>query len=206
MVAHEAQVMMRGFNRYPDAAKALNDDILFSLTNHALIIVSKFLEVWDDSNGFAKSDPRIIPMRKTLSPFLDRVRVWKGLKSMRNSALAHAYLDKEGELAPPWHPLGKGDAPTYHAEIMLLLQIVYLSVLVILTVFEKEFLPIERLCGPPQGDLIDPAPGIAHGSEIQKALTPIALEVQDRLQAELGLSVQGPLLKAFIKATRPDAV
>src|SRR5262249_50822240 len=154
-----------GFNHYPDVAKALNDELLFGLTNHALIIVSKFLEVWDDSNGFAKTEPRIIPLRKTLAPFMDRILVWKGLKAMRNSALAHAYLDKNGDLAPPWQPLGSGEAPTYHAEIILLLQIVYLSVAVILTVFEKEYTLIDSLCGPPKEHVMNRGPGVTHGSE-----------------------------------------
>jgi hypothetical protein len=205
MVAHEAQVLMRGINHYPDAAKALNKDIWFSLSNHALIIISKFLEVWDDSNGHAKTDKRIIPMRRALEPILDRILVWKGLKALRNSALAHAYLDKEGELAPPWQPLGDGKAPTYHAEIILLLQLVYSAVLVVLTVFEKEFTPIESLCGPSSpAKEIDPGPGIAHGSKILDAAKPILEDVQARLMKELGLTVQGPLLTAFKKATTPE--
>lgn len=205
MVAHEAQVMTRGFNHYPDAAKAINEDLLFSLTNHALIIVSKFLEVWDDSNGFAKTDPRVIPMRKVLKPFLDRIYLWTGLKGLRNSGLAHAYLDKQGNLAPPWQPLGAGKAPTYHAEIILLLQLVYLSVLVILTVFHKEYAPIDPLCGPGSTHEVTAGPGITHGSEIKTTLNPLAQQVEQRLKEGFGMVVQGPLLKAFIQATRPDA-
>jgi hypothetical protein len=198
--------MVRGFNHYPDAAKAINKDLFFSLSNHALIIVSKFLEVWEDSNGFAKSEPRIVPMRKALSPFINRITVWKGIRSLRNSALAHAYLDKNGGLTTPWQQLATGAAPSYHAEIVLLLQLVYLSVLAILTVFEKEFGGIELLCGPGPIDDIPPGPGITHGSEIKGALEPIARKVEELLISECRVKVQGRLLKSFIKATTPDAV
>jgi hypothetical protein len=204
MVAHEAQTMMRGLNHFPDAAAALNDDLFFSLTNHALIIVCKFLEVWDDSNSLSKLDLRIIPMRKAVTPFVHRIQVWTGLRSMRNSALAHAYLDKDGNLVAPWQQIAGGAAPSYHAEIILLLQLVYLSVLVILTVFESEYRLIDPLCGPGDVRILPKGPGISLGTEIEGVLKPIAARVERSLNEELGLTVQGPLLKAFKNATRPQ--
>ena len=205
MVAHEAQVMMRGLNHYADAAKELNQDIWFTLSNHAVIIVSKFLEVWDSSSSLAKSEPRIIPVRRVIAPFIDRILVWKGLRNLRNSALAHAYLDKNGELTTPWQLIAAGGAPSYHAEIMLLLQLVYLSVLVVLAVFDKEFRGIESLCGPGAATAVDPGPGISQGSEIKSVLSPIGREVETRLLKECGVGIPNDLLEAFKRATTPNA-
>ena len=61
MVAHEAQVMWRGFNAYEDVQQSINDHLMFSLTNQALLIVTKFLEVWDGFASLAKTDHRIVP-------------------------------------------------------------------------------------------------------------------------------------------------
>jgi hypothetical protein len=76
---------------------------------------------------------------------------------------------------------------------------------VILTVFEKEYTDIDVLCGPGNVTEPNPGPGISLGSGIQDALKPIAAEVEGKLKSELGVVVQGPLLKAFIKATKPNA-
>lgn len=195
--------MMRGLNHYPDAAKALNADIFFTLTNHALIIVCKFLEVWHDSNALAKTDSRIIQVRRAVSPFIDRIGVWKGLREQRNSALAHAYLDKDRNLVTPWQGIEEGTAPSFHAEIVLLLQLVYLCVLAILSVFEVEYAPIDILAGPRPVFVPSPGPGIELGSEIQDALRPIAADVEARLRDELQIVVRGPLLSVFISATTP---
>ena len=68
MVAHEAQVMWRGFNQYDDSAKAINQDLMFGLSNQALITVSKFLEIWDDFGSLAKTDARVICSRRAVQP------------------------------------------------------------------------------------------------------------------------------------------
>ena len=134
LVAHEAQIMLRGFNRYPDAAQAINNELLFGLTHQALILVTKFLEIWDDFGSLAKSDDRVVPMRRILTPAIDRIRVWKGFDDFRNTALAHAYLAKDGTVAPPWELQATGKAPAYHAEVLLLLNLCTLAVLAVLAV------------------------------------------------------------------------
>ena len=44
---------------------------------------------------------------------LDRILIWKGLETFRNSTLAHAYLTKEGKLLPPWQLFRTGLVALY---------------------------------------------------------------------------------------------
>lgn len=202
MAAHEAQVMWRGFNAYPDAAKVINDDLLFSLTNQALLIVCKFLEIWDEFGSLSKVDQRVVPVRRALQPIIDRIRVWKGLEVYRNTILAHPYTTKSGALLPPWELPRTGQAPSFHAEHILLLQLVVFAVLGILRVFEEEFRPIDSLCGP-SGPAPGPGPGISKGTEIDPTLRPIVERIDKQLQTECSVVVKGDLLTAFMKAIRP---
>lgn len=198
MASHEGQQMWRGFNRYKDAEAAINEELMFGLTNQALVIVTKFLEVWNDFGP--RLDGRVIPCRKAVQPLVDRMQVWKGLDAFRNTTLAHAYLDKSGQLLPPWE-LIKGElAPSYHAEIILLLQCVVFAVLSILVVFEKEYLALDSITGP--GSLTPPSagPGISTGPEIEKALRPICADVDRLLKQECGVTPKGPIYDGFKKS------
>ncbi len=191
--------MWRGFNAYPDVAQAVNADLLFGLMNQALIIVSKFLEIWDEFSSLAKGDARVVPARRAIQPAIDRMRVWNGLDLYRNTTLAHPYTTKDGRLLPPWELTSTGRAPTYHAEQILLLQLVTFAVAGILTVFEAEFKGIEPLCGP-TGKIPGPGPGISKGTEIEGVLRPILTELDQRLKAECGVVVKPDMVKAFKQA------
>jgi hypothetical protein len=178
--------------------KRLNDELLFSLTNHALIVVSKFLEAWDDFGGLAKAHPQIVPLRRALSPLIDRILVWDGLREYRNTILAHAYLGKRGELVDPWHLHDAHRVPTYHAEIILLMHLVHLAVCAIMVAFEEVYWPLRPLLasGLPTPD---PGPGIQAGTEISKSLQELAPEIDKRL-AEIGVVVTGRVAKEFKSA------
>ena len=198
MVSHEAGVMLHGFRRYTNVVEAINDDLLFSLTHQALIIITKFLEVWDDFGSLAIKETRVVPTRKALTPFLDRILIWKGLDQFRNTALAHAYLTNDGKLMPPWELLKEGKAPTYVAEVILLLHLVHWAVRDILCVFEKEYLQIDSLAGPPTGQPSH-EPGIEKGDEIDGELRKITGTVAADLKNTLGVTASGPIAHAFSK-------
>ena len=68
---------MRGFNKYSDVASVINNELLYAITHHALILVSKFLEVWEDLGSLAQDDPWIVPARRAIKPLLNRIDVWK---------------------------------------------------------------------------------------------------------------------------------
>ena len=197
--------MLRGLLAYPNVGDAINADLLFGLSNQALIIVTKFLEIWDDSGKLAKAEPKVINLRRALTPIIDRIHVWKGLRAIRNTSLAHAYLDK-GELVAPWEFLESGEAPTYHAEIVLLLYLVHMAVLCILHVFEDEYLSIDALTGHDKQHAAPPVgPGIRNDTEILPTLNAIALDTDARMETEFGARVAGPFVERFHAKLKPRA-
>lgn len=203
MAAHEATEVLRGLNQYPDAAATINDALWFTITNQCLLIVSKFLEVWDDFGALAKTDARIVEVRRSAQPLLDRLAVWPGLRDFRNTAGARAYTDKAGALVPPWILLAGNKAPVFHAEIILLLKLVPLSVTVALSAFNGEFTGIEPLCGPGGVPLPDAAPGIRDGHEIDPALVPIVSVVVARYTAAFGQPISSAIVDMFRRASQP---
>ncbi len=206
IAAGEAQRIIRGFLAYPDVYESINDDLLFGLSNYALIIVSKFLEIWDESGSLVKTERKILPLRRALTPLIDRIRAWKGLRSMRNSSLAHAYLDEDGEPITPWHFIETGEAPTYHAEIILLLYLVHIAVLCILCVFEDVYLPIDSLAGHGKGGVAPPiGPGIETGPEIKPAMDAIAADIAPRAKKECGITISGAFARRFQETLKPRA-
>ncbi len=149
---------------------------MFAILNHALLLCAKFIEVWEDFGSLAKSEPRAMLAREAITPLIDRMLVWDGLREYRNTIIAHSYLDKKDQPVEPWDLLQQNKVPTYHAEIILLLQIVHMATCATLMVFSKEYLAITPLFTsrrpPPTA-----SPGIALGAEIAPTLAPLATAV-----------------------------
>jgi hypothetical protein len=198
MVANEGQTMLRGFAQTGDAAKVLNNDLLFSLCNQALIIVCKFLEIWDEFGSLAKDSDLIKGLRGALQPYVDRIRVWKGLEQFRNTALAHPYLTKDKRLIGPWQLIASEKAPSYHAESLLLLHIVHFVVLTILCAFPKEYDSIRAHLAAPEA-LTTAGPGIKLGTEIRAELENLAMAADSKVSA-LGVQITGPTVAEFAAA------
>jgi hypothetical protein len=199
MVANEAHVMLRGFHLTGDVAKIINDDLLFSLCNHAIIIVCKFLEVWNDFGSLARENSRALQLRRAVLPVIDRITIWDGLTQYRNTALAHPYLTRDKQLVGPWQLLNEHRAPTYHAECILLLFCVHLAVLATLCAFPEEYQGLKPILG---SNLPDPAagPGIISGRDIQAELRRLAQLVDPKLN-EMGAAVAGPIAAEFRRAS-----
>ena len=193
--------MLRGYFSVEDVATAIPDPLMFSLTNQGIILICKFMEVWDDLGALTTKDSRVIPVRQAVDPFVNRILVWKGLVALRNSALAHAYETRDGRPVGPWHLLSTHAAPTYHAEVILLLHLANLTAAAILAAFYEEY----RALGPVlRADLPNPSagPGITTGDQIHPAQRQLATEVDARLKA-LGISAN-PVFAEFQKATHPQ--
>ena len=197
MVGHEASRMWRGLRTAPPDPGGINDDLMFALSNHALVIVCKFLEIWDDLGSLAQGVPRVIPTRRAVQPLVDRLQIWKGLDEFRNTTLAHAYQTKRGTLLPPWTLLRAGLAPTYHAEILLLLQTCVFASLGVLLAFEAEYTPIDPIARAADDSDVPPEPGISRVDEIDGILRPLCAQVSQSLLRDLGIKSTGPLYDTF---------
>ncbi len=195
MVALESQVMLRGYFSVPNVAEVIPDGLLFSLANHGLIIVAKFLEVWHDFGTLVPSNGRVLEVRRAVTPLVKRIEVWSGLRTFRNTALAHPYTTIDGRLVGPWFLMNEHRAPTYHAEIILLLQCVMYAVAGTLAVFYQEYKDLgpSFRSGTP---VPDPGPGIRDGADIDATLRPLLQEVDARLTA-MGVPAKNPVFAEF---------
>ncbi len=197
MVALENEIMLRGYRDVEDAARDIPENLLFSLANHGLILICKFLEVWRDFGGVAGAVPRVVDVRKAVHPLIERIEVWPGLTAFRNTTLAHAYLDKKtGSPVGPWPALYEHKAPTYHAEVLLLQHALHMAVAAVLACFEADYQGIRPLIGPARRPDPSPGPGIQLGTEIEPALKALARDV-DRGLAGIGVVIKGTLAKEF---------
>ena len=181
VVCLEATNLARGYRRTPDVSRTINGDLLFSLANQSLMIVCKFLEVWDSFGKLSRTDDRIVPMRICAQPIIDRIRIWKDLDVFRDSVLAHTYETTDGKLISPQYILREMRVPSAHVEIMLLLDLVNYAVTVVLSAFEPEYLQLREmfLDIPP----LQPTEsiGITLGTEI----SPAAVSVLDAVNAKI---------------------
>ena len=201
MVAQEAEILLRGLNHYNDASASLNQDILFTITNQASIIICKFLEVWNATGRHAKADPRVIPRRRAAQPILDRITVWKGLARFRNSILAHPYLTSDAKLIEPRVIMSEYGVPAFHAEILLLLQLTRGAVLVFLDGFQTEFLALWPLSNENKF-VLDPSPGIQLGTQIDPELRRVLGQADESLRRE-GLTIDPAFGDEFVRRVRP---
>jgi hypothetical protein len=200
MLALEVQQMLRGFNSLNNVAAELPDGLIFSLMNYGLVLIAKFFEIWDDFGRLAKTDPRIVTARRVASPLVDRLQVWPGLETFRNTVLAHPYSTKDGRLVGPWYLLQQHRAPTYHAETFLLLNCVNLAVAAVLAVFTEEYAALKSSFGSIGADP-QAGPGIFEGKDIGPETKRLAMEVNERLRAE-GIPLINDVFSEFRRATR----
>lgn len=202
MVALEIQVMLRGFFSVEDVAKQIPDGLLFALSNHGLILITKFLEVWSDFGALSPRESRVVEVRRAVSPLVRRIQIWQGLESFRSMTIAHAYQMKNGRLVGPWHLLHTHQAPTYHAEVILLLQCAMHAVAGVLATFIDEY----RALGPSfRSGLpsLDEGPGIRFGTEIQPSLRALLRDVDGKLTA-LGVPASNPVYAEFREELKPE--
>lgn len=120
MVSHEANLLICSVTRSEDRKK--DKSLLFTLTNYGLVLVTKFLEIWDEFNGMAKDNRRVKEVAQAVSPAIRRItKTWPQIRSYRNWAIAHPYsIRDEPEITPPWKLLEAEVGPFQHAEILVL--------------------------------------------------------------------------------------
>lgn len=198
LVALEMQELLRGA-QHPVVPESGSDhlsvSLAFATSNYALILVAKFLEV-TRTMGTAKELPRMIEVLDALSPALARINMWPGIKDHRDSALAHAFLTRDGKFIHPVHQLAGSAAPTQHAECFALLQLSLVAIGSILQAFVSEWDDVKTLT---RSDLPVPAPlrGVIAGHQIRDDLAPIADECDEALRA-VGVDVtNGSVFKEF---------
>ncbi len=189
IVAQEAGVLMCGYRRTPNVNAMINDDLMFSLSNHGLLLVCKFLEIWDSFGSTAKVEPRVVEVRRAAQPIVDRMRIWTGLDVFRDSVLAHTYETTDKKLISPRYIISKLDVPSALAEVILLVDLVVYATIVVLSAFEPVYLPLRSLFAD-LPDEVHQNKGIQSGTELDAAAREVFIKV-DQLLAAIEVDTHG---------------
>ena len=111
LIGHEANLLFCSATKSEE--RRADSKLLFSLQNHAHIIICRFLEAWGQFNALARDDKRVLEICRALSFYLDRINEWPGLKDFRDWILAHKYqVDGSPEFIPPWVVVNTGRVPS----------------------------------------------------------------------------------------------
>lgn len=118
--------------------KKEEETVLYSIITSQIIITScSFLEEWERLGKYAKDDGRIINLRKITKPALDRIYVWKDMRKVRNSVLAHGLRFKSRSAL---HDLPqKLDCPSSFFDYQLLMGCIYITKNIMLKIFKAEY-------------------------------------------------------------------
>jgi hypothetical protein len=97
-----------------------HDKILVSaVTRYIIILLASFLEEWQRFEGFG-DDINVRATLRIATPYVRRIRRWKGIASVRSAMLAHPYRSRAGAFVHPDQLLRKTQVPTSSAEVWLL--------------------------------------------------------------------------------------
>lgn len=104
----------------PHKDRLKDEPLKFILSNWLLLQISSFLDEWKKFEGLGKDNIPIQKIAQKTSPYLKRIRKWKGIYKFRSMVLAHSFRDENNNFisAPKVHL--KHDVPTAYAEIFLL--------------------------------------------------------------------------------------
>lgn len=168
--------------------------LVFTVINHAGIIIHKFSEAWDDFNAMAKSDERVRKLCATVKPAIAKIKEWPRLDAYRNQALAHPYRDRQGGVLHPTIFLLSGAAPLSSDETMYLVLTLIVAVTAVIVFFEEEFKRIEPLLEdyapePPEKNPITPQQRDAEFRALAEKINPGL--------AALGVNLENPLFSKF---------
>ncbi len=168
--------------------------LVFTVINHAVIIVHKFLEAWQPFNGLARSDERVRKLCGAVNPAIDRLDEWPQLRTYRNQALAHPYRDTQGRVLHPTAFILAGTAPLASDETMQLVLLVIIAVTAALAFFETEFNGIRPLLEDYGPEPVGERPMSAQ--ERTTELQALIIRMNKALEA-LGIDLKRPIFRTF---------
>jgi hypothetical protein len=193
LIGHEAHLLVCSLTRTED--RKADSELAFTLQNYSLILLCRFLEIWSQFQSQAKDNRRVRDIAQAVSPYLDRINTWPGLREFRNWIVAHRYqIDPHPEFIPPWVVINTGRVPSNAPEWILLLECARHVSAAVMAYYGD----IYRSLGP----VLDPGvespitQGVRNGDEAQSERLRMAREANERLTA-LGVDLRDPVFKEF---------
>lgn len=105
-----------------------DEDVKFVLHQQLLLKVCSFNEEREDLRKLSEENPKVKETLSIWSFALNRIDQWDGLRSMRNTMLAHRFRDNKNNKLPTDLGLRYFDAnvPTTYCEALLLAELAYI--------------------------------------------------------------------------------
>ena len=167
---------------------------VFTLTNHALILINKLLEVWIKFCSQRKADERVKKLIESMRPAVERLRSWAGIEAFRNQALAHGYRTKSSKVVHPTALLRSGSVPLQNDETMHLLLLCKVLSTAVIVFFAAEFGGIRPLL---ENYPLEPAdPRAMNSKQREQELHLMGTQLNSALAA-LGVDLGSPLFGLF---------
>lgn len=194
MVSHEVNLLICSVTRSDERTR--DQSLLFSLTNYGLILVTKFLEIWEQFNAMAADNRRVREITQTLSPAVRRItKTWPKIKSYRNWAIAHPYsIRDEPHITPPWKLLEAEVGPFQHAEIMVLLDCVRFATAGTLAYYGDIYRKLSSTFDA--GEEPETTRGVLDGAEAEAERRRLAAEIDERLE-KVGVNMRDTVFKEY---------
>lgn len=190
LVAHECLMLHVGLTRSED--RKADGALMFTVSNYSLLLVCKFLEVWNDFEAMGRGNRRVAEAADAVEPLVKRIREWDQVRQYRNWTLAHPYRkEKLGPVIPPWKLLELGYVPNQEAERLLLnLCAVHCvaGVLVYLGDIYRKPAPALDV----QDKEVTVRKGVVLGEDVVPNIEPLAAEADRRLKAA-GVDLSDPV-------------
>ncbi|WP_299799784.1 hypothetical protein [uncultured Maribacter sp.] len=157
------------------------DSIVYNaLTSQIVLNACSYLEEWELLGKLSSEEPRILILRKITKPAIDRIKNWKDLKLVRNSAIAHNHrIKKQHNSLTIINIKRKLNCPSSLFDYKLLIGCINVTKDALLIIFKKEFnqtIPYLKDILP-----INPVNEIKNDKDFQKEMDKVILNAKIKL-------------------------
>lgn len=160
--------------------------VVFSIiTSQIIITTCSYLDEWE---GFGKlikteNEPRILILRKTVKPAIDRINQWSDMSRFRNNIIAHNHRIKNNNNSLTIFNLPKSlNCPASYFDYKLLLGCIYITKNVLIRIFKDEY----NLLLPNIKNIaeISPINEIKNEKSFRRELDEIVLNVENLIETK----------------------
>lgn len=137
------QALLEEYRKCLTKEKNNQKSVIFSIITSQIIITScSYLDEWNYMGKLIieEQEPRIITLRKTTKPVIDRINEWKDMRQFRNNMIAHNHRIKNEDNSLAIFNLSRNlNCPNSFFDFNLLLGCIYITKNVLLRIFTNEY-------------------------------------------------------------------
>jgi hypothetical protein len=164
-----------------------SNSVIYSIITSQIIITScSYLDEWEELGKLTKveNEPKIITLRKTVKPAIDRINQWSDMRQFRNNIIAHNHRIKNENNSLSILYLSRNlNCPATYFDYKLLLGCIYITKNVLLRFFKDEY----NLLIPNIKDIEDLSPinEVKNEKSFRKEFDEIVLNVESLIETKI---------------------